>query len=254
MTQHAEAQKQTILAEQRRKEADTQRQRAEDNANKAEKRRQEADTQRQRAEKGFQDAQEAVERMLDRVGKERLVNEPRMERVRQELLEDALRFYERFRKEKNDDPGLRFQTARAFLRVGDIRQMLGQPDLAAEAFRSGQGLLEGLTRQFPDRGEYALGLARAHERLGELLRGRDSKQSAQEYSKAIELSLDLVRKIAEEGGALGWAKPPPSAPPGCRGLTRRRSSISVNCRRLSEARPSLCSPWESRKRPARPSS
>src|SRR5262249_49923555 len=78
-----------------------------------------------RAEKRFQDARDAVDLMLTRVGQERLANEPRMEKVRRDLLENALRFYQRFVNENSRDPGVRWETARAFQRVGQIHEKLG---------------------------------------------------------------------------------------------------------------------------------
>ena len=69
---------------------------------------QKQETQRQslRAEANFQKAVEAVERLLIRVGNERLRDVPQMELLRAELLEDALQFQRGFLADRGDDPGL----------------------------------------------------------------------------------------------------------------------------------------------------
>src|SRR5205085_12602645 len=54
--------------------------------------KQETERQRRRAEANFQKANDAVERLLTRVGQERLNDLPQMESLRSELLEDALQF------------------------------------------------------------------------------------------------------------------------------------------------------------------
>ena len=74
--------------------------------------RTEADAQRERAqqlkavaEEHFRKACAAVDTLLARVGHERLAYEPRMEQIRQELLQKATSFYEGFLRERGDDPG-----------------------------------------------------------------------------------------------------------------------------------------------------
>src|SRR5262249_7728846 len=75
----------------------------------------EAEARRQKgeAEAHFRSALAAVKQMLVRVSEEdeRLAHEPRMELVRLNLLEDALRFYQGFLKDKGTDPVVRRETA-----------------------------------------------------------------------------------------------------------------------------------------------
>ncbi len=153
----------------------------------AEERREEADKQRKLAEDNFHQAEKAVNEMLTRIGGERLENEPRMERVRRDLLEAALRFYQEFLKDKPDNPELRLEVGRAATRVGEIHDLLGEPDQAEKAYREAQQTLEALTRQFGDRLDYRVALARAYYRQGELLRDRYPRRAEAEYRKAIDL-------------------------------------------------------------------
>src|SRR5437870_3239415 len=54
--------------------------------------KQEAERRRLQAESNFEKANDAIERLLTRIGQERLKGLPQMESLRSELLEDALRF------------------------------------------------------------------------------------------------------------------------------------------------------------------
>src|SRR5262249_35479030 len=70
-------------------------------------RRIEAEREHKRAEQNFQQALAAVDVMLTRVGKKRLAHEPRMERLRRDVLEQALHFYQGFLDAAEDDPTVR---------------------------------------------------------------------------------------------------------------------------------------------------
>src|SRR5262249_31996490 len=101
-------------------EADATRSRDEALAAKAQ-----AELEQKRAQRNFQQAQDAVDQMLTTVGAERLANEPRMEKIRRDLLGRALVFYERFAATEGESTGIRFKTGMAQQRVGDIQEMLG---------------------------------------------------------------------------------------------------------------------------------
>jgi tetratricopeptide (TPR) repeat protein len=106
----------------------------------------EARQQKNEAEAHFRSALAAVKQMLVRVSEadERLANEPRMELVRRNLLEDALRFYQGFLKERPGDPEVRWETASTYLRLGDLRKRLGHQAAAEEAYGTGITLFKGL--------------------------------------------------------------------------------------------------------------
>ena len=82
----------------------------------------------------LKDALAAVEQMLTRVSQERLANVPQMEPVRKELMEEALKFYQKFLKENHDDPLIRRETAGAYRRMADIYRRLGRHVEAEECY------------------------------------------------------------------------------------------------------------------------
>jgi serine/threonine-protein kinase len=112
-----------------------------DAANRA---RDETDRQRQRAQANFERAREAVDQMLTRIGDEKLRNVPWLEDLQRDLLEDALRFNQRFLTDYGDDPAVRAEVARAYYRAATIRATLGKHQEAAAAFRDAIRIQERL--------------------------------------------------------------------------------------------------------------
>src|SRR5205823_8960176 len=77
--------------------------------------------QRKRAEDNLRVARDAADKMLPLLA-EQLKDVPRKEKVRRELLEQALRIYEGFLQEHGDDPQVRLEAAATFTKVGQIRR------------------------------------------------------------------------------------------------------------------------------------
>ncbi len=167
----------------------------------------------QRAETNYGRARSAVDQMLTEVGQERLAREPRMEKLRRELLTRALDFYTQFLEEKSSDPGVRWETARAYLRVGDIQEMLGEHESAEKSYLNARSFFTELRSAAPDEARYQQDLAVCLNNLGQLLKdaGR-TPEAEQSLRDALELRRKLVaesgktedrRELAAVGGNLG---------------------------------------------------
>ena len=115
---------------------------------------------------------------------------PQMESVRRLLLEKARSGYEslRTRATAKNDPELRWVTARAYGRLGDIDAMLGDFEKAEPSYHQAIGLLKELRAESPDSVPYVRDLVRCHLGLGilfkELYRLRDARA---ELLAAVEL-------------------------------------------------------------------
>jgi tetratricopeptide (TPR) repeat protein/predicted Ser/Thr protein kinase len=152
-----------------------------------------AERERRRADQNFVEARQAVDEMLTRVGDRDLANEPRLERVRRDLLIKALTLYQGFVKEQDADPEVRRETARAYRRVGDIQYLLGDFPAAAAAYQSSQGLFEQLAAQFKAKPEYRLELAQVHARRSVMLQGRGDNPGAEKAAtQALKIRTELV--------------------------------------------------------------
>src|SRR5262245_40331587 len=92
-------------------------QRADENAARAEE-------NAVQANKDFQLAFQAVEQMLERVGGDRLVPVPHMDRTRRALLQDAVRLYRELLRSKDAHPEVRVALARAHCQLGKVHYLL----------------------------------------------------------------------------------------------------------------------------------
>ncbi len=99
-------------------------------------------------------ALDAVSKMLTWVGDEGLAAVPQIQPVRKGLLEEALRLHQGFLAENEKDPVVRFETARAYSRVGQIQQVMGQRLEARESYRQSIVLLEKLGAGYPESPQY----------------------------------------------------------------------------------------------------
>ncbi len=156
-------------------------------------------SQRQLAELNFQNARDAIDRMFIRVA-DGLADQPRMEQVRRQLLEDALRFYEGFLKQKAADPSVQWGAALAYLRVGDIYDKLGQYDRGAAPLAQGIAMLEALDRRQRLSARGREELASAHGRLAfaNYWLRPDTKLALAHRQKELALFQELQREFPTE--------------------------------------------------------
>lgn len=103
--------------------------------------------ERQRAEDALQIALDAVERLQFRFGNEVLTDVPGSERLREELLTEALGLYAKVAQQAADDSRLRLSRGRTERRSGDVLMQLGRYDEALAAFERSRQLL---AEQFSD--------------------------------------------------------------------------------------------------------
>jgi serine/threonine-protein kinase len=106
--------------------------------------RDEARRQTERAEANLESANDAIEQMLKRVGLERLAGTPHMDRTRAELLEDALRFFDKLLAVQAGDPRLRLQRAHTLDLAGRVQFALGRYDRALEHYDAAIALIDEL--------------------------------------------------------------------------------------------------------------
>ncbi len=136
----------------------------------------------------FSKALEAVDQMLLRGGSDKLANMPRMNQVRQDLLQDALPFYTAFLDESDNDPSLRADIGKVYRRTGDIPQRLGDHGKAVIAFQNSHDKFSQLHQQFPSNTNYLRDLAAANSSKASILLVLGKNAEAETRStKAIEL-------------------------------------------------------------------
>lgn len=166
--------------------------------NHAETAQQLAETRRRESQDVLNAARDVVENMLNKVGAG-LMNQPQMEPVRKEILENAMAFYERFVGDDSGDLKSRLEKGRAYRRMGWIRvHWKRQPVEGLAMFRKALFVHEELFREFPD--DPVVGEEFA-DSLGafavELNRVQKLTEAAEYADRAYDVSRALVRKFPE---------------------------------------------------------
>jgi tetratricopeptide (TPR) repeat protein len=117
------------------------------------------------AEANLRLAKKAVDGMYDRLA-DKLNGQPFRQHLGQEILREALTYYQEFAKQQGADPAVRFGVGHAYLRIGQIHGALYQPLQAEEACRQAIARLEPLVAEHPAEVTYVRELATAHSLMG----------------------------------------------------------------------------------------
>jgi serine/threonine-protein kinase len=157
------------------------------------------------AETNFNMALTAVDDYLTSVSENtlfKLQDSVDIRRLRQELLNSALRYYKTFVTERNNDPNLRRQLARAYFRVGQITQEIESPNQAIAAYRQAQATLEPLVADGPGDHELQGDLGESYLAVGKLQNGSNNLDLASAMK-----SLARAREILEPLAAAAPVEP-----------------------------------------------
>lgn len=115
-----------------------------------EKQRAEAQRALEMAKTNYQRARRAIDDSFTLISENRLLDEPGMQPLRRELLEQAHQYYEAFSAEHPDDVESLAELAAAQLRLAQMRLVVGDTDAALEALTSGVDRIEYLLDQGAD--------------------------------------------------------------------------------------------------------
>jgi serine/threonine-protein kinase len=132
---------------------------AERHAGEAQRQAEEAQRERARADASFRQAHEAVNRCL-RLSEE-LDPVPGVQPLRKRLLAATLQYYQKFLRERGDDPALKDELAATYFGIGQISTATGAQTKALEAYGQALALYEELARAHPDEPRYQADMARA---------------------------------------------------------------------------------------------
>jgi tetratricopeptide (TPR) repeat protein len=148
-----------------------------------------------RAEENLRDACRAVNTMLTEAGYVKLRDVPQMEPVQRKLMEQAVAFFEKFRRQRPADPRLRLELGEAHVRVGTVYASLGQHREADQAVTVGRQLIQELADQFPGEGNYRAALAEALDFQGRIAQAAGRHAEAE---KVLRRALAMREKLARD--------------------------------------------------------
>jgi serine/threonine protein kinase len=139
-----------------------------------------AQREHERAEANLTAARAAVDNYLTTVSENTLLKSslPGLQPLRKELLQSALRYYQGFVRENQDDPALRFELASATFRVGVITSEIESQDKGLNYLIEARNQFQGLVDSQPTNVDYQAGLGRCFLRIGFVLYGLGKHQEA----------------------------------------------------------------------------
>ena len=148
----------------------------------------EAENQRKQAEANFQQARRAVDEYFTIVSEDKLLEVPGLESLRNDLMEAALRFYERFADQRTADPAALADLAITYSQIGEIYSSTDRNEEAVVAFGRSLDVVDRLLRDFPEAKGH-------HRRLGGLTRGRRDAQTISEMPLDLEAAQQQLERM-----------------------------------------------------------
>jgi eukaryotic-like serine/threonine-protein kinase len=154
----------------------------------------------QEAVENLKDALAAVDQMLTRVSEERLQGVPLMEPVRRDLLQDSLKFYQKFLARRGNDPAIHRETALAYLRMASLHFGLGDYGNSEEAYRKGFAMLDEPHAQSPLEPSTRGALVSYYSGFASVLRNQDKFEDGE---KALRRAVAVAEELLKESPDCG---------------------------------------------------
>jgi eukaryotic-like serine/threonine-protein kinase len=164
--------------------------------------------QARRAERRFQQVRQLANAFVFDVH-DRVANVPGTTEARRAIVQTALTYLENLRKEAGGDPGLLWELAGAYERVGDVQwrpifSHLGDTQGALASYTRAEEILTILMRQGDPRADLQLGWI--YLRLGQVRKTMgEAKASMGDYSQAREITRRLLKESPRDAKVLDLA-------------------------------------------------
>ena len=162
----------------------------------------EAKLQRDIAEKSRGWARDTVREYCVLVSEETLLKQPGMHRLREELLQKALTYYQRFLEEREQDPTLREEVAQAYYFIGKITREIDSPANALPYYERAAELQEQLLEADKDNQLLRASYGTTLNAMGDAtLRLNEIQQAKQHFEKAITVRQIVAKAQPKDGEA-----------------------------------------------------
>jgi len=141
----------------------------------------------------FRDAMDVVDKLFTRVSEDTLLNQPGMQPLRKDLLQEALVYYQKFLREGADDPRVQDELASAYFRVGLITEVLQSPTNALPAYETARHIQQRLLAVRPNDPTRLKALGDTLNRLGSVqVIKKDFDAARQEFAEAVRIRSQLA--------------------------------------------------------------
>ena len=118
---------------------------------------------------------------------------PGVQRVREGLLKEVAKEYEEFASQQSDDFGIQLECATAYLRLGEIRQALGETELAEMAYQHADNIFKEMDTKFTDHPELDVMSATTKIKLAGLWETRGELVQAKQLLESTSTELGTTR-------------------------------------------------------------
>jgi serine/threonine-protein kinase len=135
------------------------------------------DAARRQSEQSHRQTREVVNSFLTRIGEDELLNQPGMQLLRRDLLEQARDHYQRFVRERGSDPALRAELAEAHFRLGQVEALLGEHKQAQSQYEAARIIQADLADRHND-DQQRMALSKTLTALGEVHMRHDNVEQA----------------------------------------------------------------------------
>ena len=157
----------------------------------AEKRR--ADQKAADSEESLRHARKTVQNFYTRVAEDTLLDQPGMQPLRRELLQEALDSYQDFLARRGDDPGVRDELAAAHFHVGCIAEEIDSPGKALASYRRARRMQKELLAERPADRLRLVALGNTLNAIGKVLRRMQKPDDAlKAYREALKYRTQLA--------------------------------------------------------------
>ncbi len=148
---------------------------------------------KEQSELAFRQARGAVDDLFTKVSEDSLLNAPGMQRVRRDLLEKTLEYYQKFLKQRGDDPTIEEELATTQFRAGRILDELRSPEEALPHLQKAREMQSRLLAKSPHNPTRLNALGDTENALGRSLhRGHHFDAALAEYQKGRDLRQELA--------------------------------------------------------------
>jgi serine/threonine-protein kinase len=152
------------------------------------------EAQKQLADANFKRARRAVDEFFTRVSESTLLEQPGLQPLRRQLLQDARKYYQEFSSQRADDPEILEELAATHFRLAMVDQALGHVEDAAAAYRHSDDLTAKLVGRNPAEFHLRSQRSKIANNIGTLLMdaGR-TDESRVWFERAIAIDEDLLK-------------------------------------------------------------
>ncbi len=152
-----------------------------------------AQREREKAEESDRELLSAGDHFFTQVSENELMDRPGMQPLRQEFLEEASAFYQRFLRQRGEDPTIRDELAATHFRVGRIRELIQSQDEALVSYRRAYEMQKDLVARRPNGIVELAALGNTANRMGRVMhRQQEYEQAMEKYHEAILLRKRLI--------------------------------------------------------------